>query len=882
MSEVAGGESEQPSFGEAASVAPAPFVVAAAGTKDLVPVRISLAIIERFSEGLYSSPNKTFEELVSNSYDAGAERVWVYMPPDLAAPQSSILVIDDGESMDVQGLHDLWRIGKSNKRDATTGRRRDPIGKFGIGKLATYVLAKELTYIVYKDGVYRAVTMDYQKVRGEMNDPHTLNLQVAELTRSEAQEALLSNLRDYGPRMRPLMLALFPDSGNPPEHWTAAIMTNLKKSAQGIQQGRLKWVLSTAIPLNPSFSLFYNGDPISASKAQGDEIWRFTVGESEKDELRPEDRTGTSLEIEVDGARQPAYKLPLAGVIWGQAQLFKDSLQKGQSERLGRSHGFFVRVRNRLINLDDPTFSVGPELRHGTLTRFNMVINADDLDKLVASPRESLQESPEVRELQAYMLAVFNRSRAAQQTLDDQDRIPLLTEKGRISNPPPGLTQGPLRRMLRRASQGDQAVRDTLGIKVDDSVIPDAIGESESEVLEQVLVEPLSEDARLITYDPQRRAAILNQKHPFVSNYIDNRGTQEALQLLGLTELLTQAYMLDENIDAETVRRVMARRDAFLRDLVSYHPRSAPVVANNLRNASNDEKSLEDAVADALNIMGYHVQRIGGKGTPDGIATVRLGRRGGISSESYALTYDAKSSGKDAKKLLDPDTSRAPGKAPRIQAGTARTSVLRVHRERAAEQFSLEVAPTYTLLVAPGFQGDGDESALIGEVCKNDGITPITVEDLARLVELYPLRRLTPLQLRRLFESHSPEKSRAYVESVEAQSPPSAPPVAEVIDLLVQYSERRTPVTIDTIVTALYERRHLDLTHEEVVAIVRGLAAIAPATMYFDGQLVAMNATPNGLLGELNQTFSEYPSRLADAYRSVFPVSVPKQRVDES
>jgi hypothetical protein len=881
MTEPGNGEMDQLPFDEDASVVPAPFVISSAGATDLVPVRISLAIIERFSEGLYSSPNKTFEELVSNSYDAGAEHVWVYMPADLAAPSSSILVIDDGESMDVQGLNDLWRIGKSTKRDGSVDRHREPIGKFGIGKLATYVLAEELTYIVLKDGVYRAVTMDYQKVRGEMNDPHTLNLQVVELTREEAREALLANLRDYGVRMKPVMESLFPDSSENPQHWTAAVMTSLKKPAQGIQQGRLKWVLSTAIPLNPSFNLFYNGDLIQASKAQGEETWHFTIGESEE-LLKPDDRIGVPTKIVVDGDDRPAYRLPLAGTIWGHAQLFKDPLQRGNSEKLGRSHGFFVRVRNRLINLDDPTFNVGPELRHGTLTRFNMVVNADDLDALVASPRESLQESPEVRQLQAYMLSVFNRSRAALQAIDDQDNMPLLTQQGRISNPPPGLTQGPLRRMLRRASQGEQAVRDTLGIKVDDNALPDSLAQSESEILEQVLVEPLSEDTRLITYDPQRRAAVLNQKHPFVSNYIDNRGTQEALQLLGLTELLTQAYMLDENIDAETVRRIMARRDAFLRDLVSYHPRSAPVVASNLRDASNDEKALEDAVADALTIMGYHVQRVGGKGTPDGIATVRLGRRTGAASESYALTYDAKSSGKEAKKLLDPEVGKSQPRAPRIQAGTARTSILRVHRERAADQFSLEVAPIYTLLVAPGFQGDGDETSLIGDICRNDGITPITVDDLSRLVELYPLRRLTPLQLRALFSSHTPEASREYVDAVEAQSPPESPPVAEVIDLLVQYSERRTPVTIDTIMTAVYERRGIDLNREEATAIVRGLAALAPATMYFDGDLVAMNATPNGLLGELNQTFADYPSRLTSAYRSVFPTIVPKQRTDET
>ena len=44
---------------------------------------------------------------------------------------------------------------------------RDPIGKFGIGKRATYVLAEELTYICRRDEGYLAVTMDYSRVLGD-------------------------------------------------------------------------------------------------------------------------------------------------------------------------------------------------------------------------------------------------------------------------------------------------------------------------------------------------------------------------------------------------------------------------------------------------------------------------------------------------------------------------------------------------------------------------------------------------------------------------------------------------------------------------------------------------------------------------------------------
>ena len=45
---------------------------AGTNTGEQIEVELSYKIVELFSGGLYSSPNKAFEELVTNSYDAGA------------------------------------------------------------------------------------------------------------------------------------------------------------------------------------------------------------------------------------------------------------------------------------------------------------------------------------------------------------------------------------------------------------------------------------------------------------------------------------------------------------------------------------------------------------------------------------------------------------------------------------------------------------------------------------------------------------------------------------------------------------------------------------------------------------------------------------------
>lgn len=127
-----------------------------------IPVEIGTKFLEHFSEQLYSSPQKAFEELISNGWDAGADFVDIRIPQDLSAPDATMAVLDNGVSMDENGLRELWHIAFSPKRNQPEQHGRRVVGKFGIGKLSTYVLGSRLTYICKaEDGVIRRVTMDY-------------------------------------------------------------------------------------------------------------------------------------------------------------------------------------------------------------------------------------------------------------------------------------------------------------------------------------------------------------------------------------------------------------------------------------------------------------------------------------------------------------------------------------------------------------------------------------------------------------------------------------------------------------------------------------------------------------------------------------------------
>ncbi|MDQ3813149.1 MAG: ATP-binding protein, partial [Armatimonadota bacterium] len=109
-----------------------PFIITSEQQTSAIPVRISYRIIELFSEGLYSSPNKAIEELVSNSFDAGANNVHVLLSSDRTTGDAVIVVVDDGAGMNPEELEQHWIIGKSNKRKLKRlPKGRGQIGKFG-------------------------------------------------------------------------------------------------------------------------------------------------------------------------------------------------------------------------------------------------------------------------------------------------------------------------------------------------------------------------------------------------------------------------------------------------------------------------------------------------------------------------------------------------------------------------------------------------------------------------------------------------------------------------------------------------------------------------------------------------------------------------------
>ena len=105
---------------------------------------------------------------------------------------------------------------------------------------------------------------------------------------------------------------------------------------------------------------------------------------------------------------KPCVRLPNLNNVAGQIDLYRDSLLTGKSAELGRSHGIFLKIRGRLVNIDDSLMGM-EALSHGVFNRVRITVNADELDDYITSTRESIKSSSALEDLRKYILRKFTQ-----------------------------------------------------------------------------------------------------------------------------------------------------------------------------------------------------------------------------------------------------------------------------------------------------------------------------------------------------------------------------------------------------------------------------------------------------------------------------------------
>ncbi len=126
-------------------------------------------IIEHLGIKLYQNkPVNVFSELVSNSWDADAENVWISISESTTNTDRFISVADDGCGMSFSDIQDKYLViglQKRDKPDELTERDRKPMGRKGIGKLAPFGIASRVDVISVHDSKLNWFTIELDGLR---------------------------------------------------------------------------------------------------------------------------------------------------------------------------------------------------------------------------------------------------------------------------------------------------------------------------------------------------------------------------------------------------------------------------------------------------------------------------------------------------------------------------------------------------------------------------------------------------------------------------------------------------------------------------------------------------------------------------------------------
>jgi len=798
---------------------------------DKIPVHISYRIIQLFSGHLYTNPAKAIEELIVNSYDAFAKTCRVWIPLDWAAPGARMLVWDDGQSMDIEGLKELWLIAETCKRlpereNEAVRRGRLTIGKFGIGKLASYVLGNRITHICRKSNRFLAVTMDYSSVIPEQGDqlgdrPKEINLPV----RSMSSKQVATFLESITLNQLSLDFVKRLTSPDGEASWTLVVVDKIREDIR-ISMGKLKWIISTALPLSPDFSVFLNDMLIPPSKLETKILKKWKIGKDDKAAKNRDYDTG------VDATKPSPFNafvnIPGIGKVSGEFALYEDSLVGGKSEDFGRSHGFFVMVRGRLINHEEPLFGTSP-LSHSTFNRLHAVVYADGLDDYLVASREGVSEVPKDA-LKGYLSSKFNEVRDWYEAhLREMDKEKAIQE--RIEAVPGSLARLPLKYAIEKAISEKWSMLHGIRLPPEGAKVVNKV--TGFELSEMSLTEPLA------VFDAGTGNIKVNINHPFYVNYVDSHD----IPAVAAAEIMLEAYLYEAGYSPDEARVLMTKRDDLLRALVRRYPRNVFVIAQKLRESVHDSKELEEACHSAFEALGFQVLPMAGSGEPEGLAVAVLAPRyvddgGNVTTRSYSLTYDAKSSQKD-----------------KVKSGNLQLSGVARHRDKHKAN--------YCVIIAVDFQTrDGEESKAI-EVARKLKVCLIKADDFARLVRLSGLKSLPLDKLESLFKERiSDKETREWIDAFEASST-SEPNFKGVLETIYQLQMKY--VTEPPSFAAVKHTNPIfqGLPESTIKEWAKTISRLVPELVRIDGDRVEILQKPEQIMKRIKQIIEPSGSQAA-------------------
>jgi uncharacterized protein (TIGR02391 family) len=160
--------------------------------------------IEHLGVKMYSTLPPALAELISNSYDADAGEVSIEFLEQNGSPKA-ITIQDNGTGMSLQDIQEKFLvIGRNRRKDegdqASPKYGRFPTGKKGLGKLALFGLAKEISVDTIKDGLRNRFLLNWDDLLAS-SDTYKPKLEIVDKPVTQGSRTIiqLSELKRKSP-----------------------------------------------------------------------------------------------------------------------------------------------------------------------------------------------------------------------------------------------------------------------------------------------------------------------------------------------------------------------------------------------------------------------------------------------------------------------------------------------------------------------------------------------------------------------------------------------------------------------------------------------------------------------------------------------------------
>ncbi len=734
-------------------------------------------------------------------------------------------------------------------------------GMFGIGKLATYVLASRLTYICKaSDGIIRRVTMNYGDIDRQTKADKLiseLTLELFEVTETELQEALVSvtdgeatlRLIQNGVKCEAVTDNSDSDFGATKSElereakstWTLVILSGLKPTGRELKIGVLRRMLESALPLSSEMTIRINGETLSSAKLSAKVAKEWVIGPDLKiakldlnnvDEdaanSSSEDIQANIVTVTAGKDSHPFIELPEIGRVTGRVRLYEDKISGGKSEEWGASNGFYVNVLGRVVNQSDPSFGA-ENLSHVAWARFRMTVRADGLNAYLNTNREQFREQRALKIFRAFLRKAFNVVRSSY----DSDTSVEMPDGGDVLVRSLGvLSLAPLRSAVSEALRTQPPISGLF----DESGIDDREKRREDwrnntadnirNALGKIKYEKVN-DKSFVKFRIADNTIIINKDHPFVAEHSRTKAEKELMRTVAMVNLLSDVYALEAGIEPAKIQSVREYRDQLMRFRALQQHHSGTHIAQILLAAQHESaasKQLEVVLADALRYLGFQVQELAKSGEPEGIATAYAlpALRKPTDEEPdpplFKFTYDAKSS-----------------KHKTAKTGNTNLDAINEHRIR--------YKADYALVVAPGF-----EIGAISTRCEQQKITPMNAHDLGKLLEYTVEYGAIPFdKLGDMFKLHDPVDVTKWTNRLEEDLKRNRRLTIDVFLKALEYLRGKVPDVLEPSLISFTCREILKIhtvVEQDVIRLVHGLSILVPDLVGIDDKnRIVINAS---------------------------------------